>query len=227
VKFSAIIPAFNEGAQIASALKRLRQISRASPLEIILVDGGSDDDTVALARPWADRAIVLEGASRGAQLDAGARAASGELLLFLSADAQPSGGWQHALENFWLSPRLEKVAATAFLVDYGTGFPFRLASALSNASARWRGLAGAEHGLATTPEIYRASGGFPHLVRGEGRAFCLRLKRLGGLVVLSERVHCAARRLRRAGAVRCALEELLGALRSARGRAPAELTRRT
>jgi glycosyltransferase involved in cell wall biosynthesis len=210
VKFSAVIPAFNESAQIASALKRLRQISRSSPLEIILVDGHSDDETASAARAWADRVIALDVCNRGEQLDAGARAASGDLLLFLSADAQPPGDWQRVLERFWLSVQGERVAATAFRVDYGAGLGARLAGALANARARWLSLAGIDHGLCTTPEIYRAAGGFPPGSRDAEGAFCASLRRAGRIVLLSERVRPAARALRRDGLARWALAQALG-----------------
>ncbi len=212
MKFSVVIAAWNEGAQIGSALRRLRQISQQNQLEIILVDGRSDDDTALQARDWADQVIVHDRPNRGAQLHAGAQRASGDLLFFLRADAQPPGSWQQVLEHFWLSRQAKKTAATAFSVDLGLSPSLRLASALANASARWRGLPGGDHGLCVTPQTYRESGGFPPIPILEDLVFCERLSRLGRIVILEERIRPAARRLHRTGLLRSAASHLwLGA----------------
>ena len=99
MKFSVIIPAWNEGAQIAHGLRRLREISDSAFMELIVVDGGSTDKTAELAGKWADVVEVLPAPNRGAQLHAGAKRATGDLLFFLHADAQPPGNWQERLEQ--------------------------------------------------------------------------------------------------------------------------------
>lgn len=169
-------------------------------MEVIVVDGGSDDDTVAEARPWADEILTQAQANRGAQLHAGASRAGGDLLFFLPPDAQPPGNWQQALERFWLQAHGETVAGTAFSVDYGGGFSFRVASRVHNAAARWGGRAVCDQGLCTTPELYRASGGFPPMDGVDDLLFCARLRGLGRLAVLPERIWAAARPMRRTGA---------------------------
>jgi glycosyltransferase involved in cell wall biosynthesis len=198
VKFSVVVAAHNEGPQISSALKRLRQISSTSPMELILVDGGSDDGTIAAARGWADAVIALDAANRGAQWHAGAQAATGDFLFFLRADAQPPGNWQQALEHFWLATPVEGVAAAAFAVDYGGGAALRLLSAWSNARVRG-GMIGADHGLCTTPEIYNAVGGFPPFPELEDLEFSRRLAARGRVHLLGDVIHAAARRLRSQG----------------------------
>ncbi len=225
MKFSVIVATWNEGSQIGSALKRLRHISQQSPMEIIVVDGHSDDQTVEEAKPWADQVIVLDEPNRGRQFDEGARKATGDLLLFLRADAQPPGNWQQALEHFWLMPHPHKVAATVFTIDYGVSLPFRVASFLSNASARWRGRAGGDHGLCTTPEIYKESGGFPPFHYMDDFALCDRLGKLGDLVVLKERIWPAARRMHRRGVLRSAVYHLWLDLRYKLGASPEALWR--
>lgn len=225
MKFSVVIATWNESAQISSYLKRLRQISQQSPMEVIVVDGGSDDGTAALAREWADHVVALPQTNRGAQLDTGAKIATGDLLFFLRADAQPPGNWQQALEHFWLATHPKKVAATVFTVDYGTGFSLRLSSNLANAVVEWRGVAYGDHGLATTPEIYKESGGYPPIAYREDVVFCERLARFGTIERLPERIWPAARRLRRAGPVRCALQHSWLALRYKLGASPDDLWR--
>jgi glycosyltransferase involved in cell wall biosynthesis len=224
VKFSVVVAAHNEGPQIASALKRLRQISKTSPIELIVVDGGSDDGTVAAAGDWADRVIPLDRTSRGAQWDAGAQAATGDLLFFLRADAQPPGNWQQALEHFWLTTPVENVAAVGFSVDYGGGAGLRLLSAWSNARVR-RGMIGADHGICTTPEIYKATGGFPPFPELEDLEFSRRLAARGRVHLLRDVIHAAARRLRSQGPLRYAARRLWLESRYKLGAKPEDLFR--
>ena len=225
MKFSVIVATWNEGTQISSALKRLRQISQNSPTEVIVVDGGSQDGTAENAKDWADQVLVAEKPNRGKQLDMGAKKATGELLFFLRPDTQPPGSWQQALEHFWLATHSAKVAATAFSVDYGTGFSLRLASRVSNSAVSWRGAVGGEHGLCTTPELYREAGGFPPIAYHEDIVFCDRLSRIGRLVLLPEKIWPAGRRMHRTSALSCAFKECWMTLRFKLGASPDELWR--
>ncbi len=225
MKFSVVVATWNEGAQIGSYLKRLRQISQSSPMEIIVVDGRSSDDTAAIARDWADHVISLDQTNRGLQLDAGAKKAAGDLLFFLRSDAQPPGNWQQALEHFWLANHAEKVAASVFTIDYGASLWFRLAARGANALVGWRGLATGDHGLCTTPELYRQSGGYPPFAYREDLAICERLSKLGKVVMLPDRIWPAARRLRQKGPVSCALSSAWLELRYKLGADPGELWR--
>jgi rSAM/selenodomain-associated transferase 2 len=83
---SIIIPTLNEAAGIAQALQRLQPL-RARGHEVIVVDGGSRDGTPALAQPLADR-VLHAPRGRARQMNAGAHAARGEVVLFLHADTR-------------------------------------------------------------------------------------------------------------------------------------------
>lgn len=222
MKFSVIVAAHNEGPQIASSLKRLRQISTKSPMEIIVVDGASDDGTARVAADWADTVIDLTQANRGAQWNAGAEKAGGDLLFFLRADAQPPGNWQQALEHFWLATQVEHVAAAGFSVDYGGGAGLRLLSAWSNARVR-RGIITGDHGICTTPEIYQAVGGFPPYPELEDFEFSRRLHLRGRLHLLPDRIHAAARRVRAQGPFAYAARRVLLETRMKLGAKPEDL----
>lgn len=225
MKFSVIIATQNEGYHIGPSLKRLRQISHQEPLEVIVVDGGSSDDTLAQARPYADEVLALGHPNRGEQLHLGAVKAAGSMLLFLPGEAQLPGNWQQVLEHFWLAPGLGKVAATVFSVDFGASRSFRLAAWLVNAQARWRGQADLRGGLCTTADIYRQSGGFPPAPCLEGRLFCERLRPFGRISVLPERVWPSANLLHRYGLLGCVRRRLWLELRLAFGAAPERLGR--
>jgi rSAM/selenodomain-associated transferase 2 len=84
---SVIVPALNESKCIEEAVRHLRRLSPAA-CEVIVVDGGSGDGTTALARRAGARAVRAP-RGRAAQMNAGAAAASGDLLLFVHADSRP------------------------------------------------------------------------------------------------------------------------------------------
>src|SRR5438876_184748 len=86
-KVSVIIPTLNEARSIADTLDAIARLTGS--VEVIVVDCGSDDETVAVARSQGVRVITSQ-RGRGAQLHAGTRAASGEALWFLHADTRPS-----------------------------------------------------------------------------------------------------------------------------------------
>ncbi len=83
---SIVVPTLNEAASIEAALVRLQPL-RERGHELIIADGGSRDGTPELARPLADR-VVTGPRGRARQMNAGAQAARGEILLFLHADTR-------------------------------------------------------------------------------------------------------------------------------------------
>jgi len=87
---SVVIPALNEAAALPGLLSRLAK--EPEPHEVVVVDGGSSDDTVQLARSF-DARVVRAGPGRGIQLAAGGDETTGEILVFLHADTVfPQGG---------------------------------------------------------------------------------------------------------------------------------------
>jgi rSAM/selenodomain-associated transferase 2 len=83
---SIVIPTRNESTAIENCLQQFVDL-RKEDIEIIVVDGGSTDNTVALSKPFADR-VLVSGDCRSAQMNAGADKARGEWLVFLHADTQ-------------------------------------------------------------------------------------------------------------------------------------------
>src|SRR5512136_106615 len=84
MRVSVIIPALNEAENIVAAIESVRR--QSGEMDIIVVDGGSADNTIELAQPQAR--IVSSGRGRAVQMNAGARQAQGEVLLFLHADSR-------------------------------------------------------------------------------------------------------------------------------------------
>src|SRR3954469_324767 len=83
---SVIVPVLNEAVLIGAFLPRVRSLDRE--LEIIVVDGGSADESVSIGRPLADR-VISAPRGRASQMNAGAAIACGEILWFLHADSTP------------------------------------------------------------------------------------------------------------------------------------------
>ena len=83
-RFTIVIPVLDEAAIIAAALQALAPL-RVRGAEVIVVDGGSSDDTPALAHPFADR-VIAGPRNRSAALNIGAALGSGEVFVFLHAD---------------------------------------------------------------------------------------------------------------------------------------------
>src|SRR5262249_36607102 len=86
MSLSIIIPVLDEAPNLVAALEALGPL-RGRGAEVIVVDGGSTDETVALARPRADF-VIMSARGRATQMNAGAAIARGEVLLFLHADTR-------------------------------------------------------------------------------------------------------------------------------------------
>src|SRR3954463_7358530 len=97
---SVVIPTLDAAATLPRTLAALDEGRRAGLVaEVIVADGGSRDDTPALARA-AGATVARAPRGRGLQLAAGAERASGEWLLFLHADTAPEPGWAEACRDF-------------------------------------------------------------------------------------------------------------------------------
>lgn len=98
MRASIVIPVLNESAGIVRHLKSLQPL-REHSIEIILVDGGSDDSTVELARPYVDTLVVSE-KGRAMQMNAGVEKARGYYFFFLHADTSLPENFNNLLERF-------------------------------------------------------------------------------------------------------------------------------
>lgn len=86
---SIIIPTYNEAEQIAQTISKTLAATGSDRIEIIVVDGGSTDKTVAIANDCGAITLLSERKGRGAQMNKGALVATGEILYFLHADSIP------------------------------------------------------------------------------------------------------------------------------------------
>lgn len=192
---SIIIPTLNEAPSIANAIVRARDIE---PAEIIVVDGGSTDDTVANAAA-ADR-VLTSPRGRAAQQNAGAAASRGDVLLFLHADC-------------WLEPGILDAVTAALRNERCVGGCFQQAIDAEERRYRWleRGnalrvrlwkLAYGDQGIFVRRSVFEQLGGFPALALMEDLFFMKRLRHEGRFVLLDGPLHVSARRWQQQGVVR-------------------------
>lgn len=209
MKISVIIPALNEAALIGRRLKGLRESEGAASVELIVVDGGSLDETVPEAEKLADRVILSPVPGRGAQMHRGAQAASGEILLFVHADTELPRGWNDRLREAFLNESPAPVAAAFGLSFDSDRFPYKIIEKAARVRNRITGVPQGDQGLAVRKEAYFRCGGFPDVPLMEEYFFLPRLKRLGKIKMLSGSVKTSARKYEKVGPFRNALLNLM------------------
>lgn len=193
---SIIIPTLNEMSCLGDVLRQLRE---QRPREILVVDGGSSDDTCALAAAGADR--LLHGPrGRAAQMNLGAAQASGDVLLFLHADCTLEPG---ALAEAERGLRQRGVVAGCFRMTVtAPGIVYRLIDACATGRVRLTGLVYGDQGLFVKRDRFVRVGGFPPLRLMEDVFLSKRLRRQGRMVVVPKRIFVSPRRWQRQGVLR-------------------------
>jgi rSAM/selenodomain-associated transferase 2 len=178
---SVIVPVLNE-AQLLR--KFLRQVRTLGPeLEIIVVDGGSSDETVPIAQSLADRVIAAP-RGRASQMNAGAALATGEVLWFLHADSLVAANSVERIKSV-LSDAGN--AGGCFSLRYPRReFIYRVSDSLGNLGVKVFGFALGDHGIFCRRAAFVRSGGYPAEPILEDAEFYRRLKRLQGMVQLRD-----------------------------------------
>lgn len=221
MRLSVVIPCLNEAAAIIDTLDTLRPLCEAGH-EVIVVDAGTDG-TADLAAPRADR-VLRAPPGRAVQMNRGATAATGDVLLFLHADTRlpPSAAGAIAAG---LARRHRNWGR--FDVRLSGPQPFlRLVETLMNWRSRLTGIATGDQAIFVDHETFLAVGGYPEIPLMEDIALSKALKRHGPPVCLRERVTTSSRRWERNGMVRTVLLMWWLRLRYFLGADPAKLARR-
>ncbi len=177
ISFSVIVPALDEADRVAAALRSARR-ALGERAELIVVDGGSRDGTPGIAAPLAT--VVRSAPGRGRQMNAGARIASGDALVFLHADtrlAEEAGPWIRAC--------LEDPEVVGGCCRFGVEPPpaaldrFRLLELGVNLRTRLFRTATGDHAIFVRADVFHALGGFPDFPLFEDVALVRRLRRRG------------------------------------------------
>lgn len=220
MKLSIIIPLLNESAALPALLAQLATLPPEG-IEVLLVDGGSHDNTATLAERGGWRVIHSE-RGRALQMNAGAASAKGDILLFLHADTRlpPDGVAQvrAALQSTRCWGRFDVVIA-------GRPAMLKMVAWMMNLRSRWTGMATGDQAMFMTRQVYDAVGGFPLLPLMEDIEMSRRLKRLAPPVCLRCKVITSGRRWETRGVWRTIF--LMWHLRWAywRGQSASELAR--
>jgi len=191
---SIIVPVLDEAAGICAVLDALQPF-RATGAEVIVVDGGSADDTVALAAPRCDR-VIAAARGRATQMNAGAAVSRGALLLFLHADTLLPPEAPALLRELSARPPVWG----RFDVTLGGTHPLlRLVATMMNWRSRLTAVATGDQAIFVSRELFAACGGFPSLPLMEDIALSKRLRRVRAPVCLAPRVESSGRRWERGG----------------------------
>jgi rSAM/selenodomain-associated transferase 2 len=221
-RLSIIIPTLNEAAEIEKALAALQPL-RARGCEVIVVDGGSADDTVELARPLADRVVAAE-RGRARQQNAGAAAASGDVLLFLHADTRlPPSADERVMGG------LDRGGAGWGRFDVrltGRHPLLRVIERMIGARSRLSGIATGDQAIFVRRDWFERAGRFPDIPLMEDVALSKALKRLGPPLCLRDTVTASSRRWEERGVMRTMLLMWRLRLDYWRGADPARLAER-
>lgn len=198
---SIIVPVLDEAALVEESVARLAPL-RVRGVQVVVVDGGSRDGTPELARAHAD-AVLAAPPGRATQMNAGAAAARGAILLFLHVDSQ--------------LPETADRLIVAGLHESGRNWGrFDIAIAgrhpllpivawFMNRRSRLTGIATGDQGMFVRADVFRACGGFPDVALMEDIRLSQRLKRGGPPLCLAARIVTSGRRWERHGTLRTIL----------------------
>jgi len=189
VSLSVVIPVLNEAHSMGATLRCLEPL-RGRGVEIIVVDGGSQDDTVRQAQPCAD--VVIDAPrGRARQMNAGAASARGAVLLFLHADTQLPPGADalvcEAIEAGGVWGRFD-------VRILGQHPMLRVVAVLMNWRSRLTGIATGDQAIFVRRDVFERAGGFPDQPLMEDIELSRRLLRLSRPVLLAQQVATSGRR---------------------------------
>jgi len=194
---SIVIPVLNESAEITSCLDSLQTL-REQGVEVVVVDGGSVDDTARLAAPLADLVITAP-RGRALQMNAGAARSRGDYLLFLHADTRLppafAEGWLEGAQWGFFSVRLS-----------GAGIALRFVEKAMCWRSRLSAIGTGDQGVFVRRDLFQQTGGFPAIPLMEDVGLCRQLKKRARPRVLSTAVLTSSRRWERRGVVRTVLQ---------------------
>jgi rSAM/selenodomain-associated transferase 2/rSAM/selenodomain-associated transferase 1 len=196
---SVIIPTLDEKDNVSVTLKFLQNVSG---VEIIVVDGGSTDGTVQLVKSSGAR-MLSTSMGRASQLNAGALAANGGVLLFLHTDTRLPDGFQNHV--FRLLARPHTVAGAFQLGIAGPGAGLRLIEKVANLRSRFLQLPYGDQAIFLKADLFRFLGGFPDMPIMEDFVFMQRIKKYGRVAIVPLAVNTSARRWLKFGTFRTTL----------------------
>ena len=188
MKISVIIPTLNEAVILEKSIAAVRC---HSPHEIIIADGGSEDDTLRIAEKFG-LPVVDSPPGRALQMNAGAESASGDVLFFLHADSRVD---ETSYQKMVAVMRQENKVGGAFSLAIESEKPaLKIISGFATLRAKHLNLVYGDQAIFVRTGVFREMGGFPSLPICEDLAFYRRLMEKGPTVILEEKTFTSARR---------------------------------
>lgn len=197
---SMVIPCLDEAANCVEWLEALQSL-RQDGHELILVDGGSRDQTPTLSRPLVD-SVLIGPAGRAVQMNLGAEAASCDVLWFLHLDSRlPNQG-----ASLVMREAIEGPGWGRFDVRLSGNRPiFRVIERMMNLRSRLTGMVTGDQALFVRRDLFQRVGGFPPIALMEDLAISKHLKRIAHPACLDACVVTSSRRWERDGVWRTIL----------------------
>ena len=196
---SVIIPILNEAKILDETLTRLQP--ELANHELIIVDGGSTDESVNIAEQYGT--VVVSERGRAKQLNAGAAAASGDILLFLHADVWLEPGALNAVET---ALSLGCVGGGFLQKIDGKNLLYRLIEKTADMRGKYLRVFYGDSGIFVKRGIFQKIGGFPDVPIMEEMWFSKELRRLGKTIMVKPYIHISARRWETNGIIRTTLK---------------------
>lgn len=202
-QISVIVPALNEAGHIARTLEAARQ---GSPHELLVVDGGSTDETGELVVRAGAR-VLSSPPGRSRQLNAGAAAATGNVLVFLHADTLLPANWMQVASGILQRP---KVVAGAFRFRIAEDFMGKwIVEWTTNLRSRWFQRPYGDKALFVRRSLFEELGGFADLPIMEDCELVRRLRKYGRVITADEPAVTSGRRWKSLGVFRTTLTNKL------------------
>ncbi len=215
---SVVIPALNEATGIVRAIQCVNDAG-----QIIVVDGGSTDDTTAIASSFHQVTVIQSPAGRGTQLRLGADVAKRPVLLFLHADCHLANGTLERIVAA-IDAGHRWGAVTQKIAD--SSWCFRCLELGNNARVRFFGLPFGDQAMFVTRELYEQVGGFDNVPLMEDLMLSKRLRTQSWPVLVRGPITISARRWQRRGVVKQTLLNWKLQLLLSRGHHPDDLAER-
>lgn len=193
---SVIIPTLNEAENLEATLSGLIDLPG---VEVIVVDCGSSDGTVDIAKSFGVQ-IISGRSGRANQMNVGAQAANGEILLFLHADTILPLGFEQLIRQAMTDKNA--IAGAFHLSIKARGIGVRFIEKMANYRAKYLQMPYGDQALFVSSKVFEEMGGFPDIPLMEDFAFVRKLRKKGCLKILPPAVVTSGRRWKKLGVFR-------------------------
>lgn len=193
---SIVIPTYNEAGNIGELLQELTAVPE---VEIIVVDGGSCDRTPELVADYPVKFIATH-PGRAAQMNLGAKAAQGEILLFLHADSRLPENFVQLITKTFSPYQPKKWIAGAFELEISGDIPeLRMVEKLVHWRSHFLQFPYGDQGIFLRAETFAEVGGFPDLPIMEDFQLVRQLQKLGKIAIVPAKIKTSPRRWQKLG----------------------------